>query len=202
MEDIAAACWEAVDDCFPGEAAILVGCSIGSAIVPFMHNLQKGRTKAIVVCGVGYDPKKEFAPGRIKAYTEQGIDYRWDYTFQDFSPAFRPNPLAHYFASIFTERNGLADVETIILQFQALMQREPEGHHAKINCPMIILTGSEDSAHQRAFALKERVRGCELRVLPGAGHACQMEQPWLFDRMMIEFLSKHGLFPGSPPATE
>jgi pimeloyl-ACP methyl ester carboxylesterase len=67
---------------------------------------------------------------------------------------------------------------------------------------MIMLTGSEDSAHQRAFALKERVRGCELRVLPGAGHACQMEQPWLFDRMMIEFLSKHGLFPGSPPATE
>jgi pimeloyl-ACP methyl ester carboxylesterase len=163
-----------------------------------MHNLQERRTKAIVVCGTGYDPKKEFAPGRIKAYTEQGVDYRWDYTFQDFSPVFRPNPLAHYFASIFTERNDFADVETIILQFQALMQPEPEGHHAKIKCPMVILTGSEDSAHQRAFALKERVRGCELRVLPGAGHACQMEQPWLFDRMMIEFLSNHGLFPGAP----
>src|SRR5439155_5107018 len=36
---------------------------------------------------------------------------------------------------------------------------------------------------------------CELKVLPGAGHACQMEQPWLFDRFMIEFLAKHGLFP-------
>ena len=202
MEDVAEACWEAIDDCFPGEPVILAGCSIGSALLPYMHNLQEDRTKAIVVCGTGYDPKKEFAPGRIKAYTEQGVDYRWDYTFQDFSPVFRPSPLAHYFASIFTERNDLADVETIILQFQALMQPEPGGHHAKIKCPMTILTGSEDSAHQRAFALKERVRGCELRVLPGAGHACQMEQPWLFDRMMIEFLRKHGLFPGPPPATE
>jgi hypothetical protein len=24
-----------------------------------------------------------------------------------------------------------------------------------------------------------------------------MEQPWLFDRFMIEFLAKHGLFPGA-----
>jgi hypothetical protein len=28
-----------------------------------------------------------------------------------------------------------------------------------------------------------------------------MEQPWLFDRFMIEFLAKHGLFPAvSEPA--
>jgi pimeloyl-ACP methyl ester carboxylesterase len=39
-------------------------------------------------------------------------------------------------------------------------------------------------------------------VLPGAGHACHMEQPWLFDRLVIEFLSGHGLFPGSSIATD
>ena len=37
-----------------------------------------------------------------------------------------------------------------------------------------------------------------MKVLPGAGHACQIEQPWLFDRFMIEFLTRHGLFPESP----
>lgn len=88
------------------------------------------------------------------------------------------------------------------MQFEALRRPEPEGHHAKIACPMLILTGSEDSIHQSAFDLKTQVPGSELRVLPGAGHACHMEQPWLFDRLMIEFLSKHGLFPGSPAATD
>jgi pimeloyl-ACP methyl ester carboxylesterase len=34
-----------------------------------------------------------------------------------------------------------------------------------------------------------------LKVLPGAGHACQIEQPWLFNRHMIDFLTRHGLFP-------
>ena len=200
MVDMAEACWEAIDDAYPGEPAILVGCSVGSKILPFMHNLRPEQTRAMVVCGAGYDPAKEFALRRIKSYTDQGIDYRWDYTFEDFSPAFSATPLAHYFASLFTERNSLADVETIILQFEALRGPEPEGHHAKIKCPMLILTGSEDSAHQRAFDLKAQVRGSELRVLHGAGHACHMEQPWLFDRMMIEFLSKHGQFPGSPSA--
>ena len=62
-------------------------------------------------------------------------------------------------------------------------------------CPSIILSGSEDGIHKSAFALKEQIPNCVIRILHGAGHACQMEQPWLFDRYMIEFLKDHGLFP-------
>jgi pimeloyl-ACP methyl ester carboxylesterase len=36
-----------------------------------------------------------------------------------------------------------------------------------------------------------------MKVLYGAGHACQIEQPWDFDRYMIEFLKKHDLFPAN-----
>ncbi|MEK7217362.1 MAG: alpha/beta hydrolase, partial [Chloroflexota bacterium] len=93
--------------------------------------------------------------------------------------------------------NDRADQATIVHQFKALGAARPEGFYSTIGCPSIILTGSEDNAHPRSFALKEQIPGCELRVLPGAGHACQLEQPWLFDRLMIEFLERHGLFPGS-----
>ena len=40
-----------------------------------------------------------------------------------------------------------------------------------------------------------------MRVLGGAGHACQIEQPGLFNRWMLEFLGKHGLMPASPKPT-
>ena len=103
MEDMAQACWEAVDGAFGrGERAILVGCSVGSSIAPYMHHLRPATTAALVLSGTGYNPGKEFARRRIKSYTEQGVDFRWDYTFQDFSPAFRATPLAHYFANLFT----------------------------------------------------------------------------------------------------
>jgi len=189
------ACWEAIDDAYPGERAILVGCSIGSSMLIWMHNHCSQRTAALIMCGTGYNPKKEFIPPRIEAYKERGIGYRRGYTFEDFSPAFRSTPMAHFFADLFADRNVFGDVDTIITQFQAYQQPEPEGHHAKVACPAIILTGSEDNTHRTAFALQKRIAGCELKILYGAGHACQIEQPALFNRYMIEFLAAHGLFP-------
>jgi pimeloyl-ACP methyl ester carboxylesterase len=103
--------------------------------------------------------------------------------------------MARFFADLFAERNSQADLQTIIHQFEAHAQRDAEDHQSRIACPTIILSGSEDGTHQGAFALKARIPGCEMQVLPGAGHACQIEQPWLFNRLMIEFLTRRGLFP-------
>jgi pimeloyl-ACP methyl ester carboxylesterase len=197
MNDMAEACWEAIETEFPEEPAILVGCSVGSAIVPYMHHARPKKTKALILCGIGYTPGKEFAVNRIQQYTARGIGYRWDYTFEDLSPAFRQTPLAMYFADMFAERNAQADLDTIIRQFEALRVQEAADHFSRVACPSTILTGSEDVAHRSAFALQEKIPDCELRILHGAGHACQMEQPWLFDRYMIEFLKDHGLFPAS-----
>ena len=96
---------------------------------------------------------------------------------------------------MFVERNRFGDIASIIHQFEAHAAPNPEDHEAKVACPAIILTGSEDNTHKHAFPLQERIKNCELEVLPGAGHACQIEQPWLFNRLMIEFLKRHGLFP-------
>src|SRR6516164_4600332 len=173
MRDIAQACWEAIDDAYPNERAILVGCSIGSSMLIWLHNHSPQRTAGLIMCGTGYNPNK------------------------DFSPAFRATPMAHFFADLFADRNVFGDVDTIITQFQAYQQPEPEDHHAKVACPAIIITGSEDNTHRTAFALQKRIAGCELKILYGAGHACQIEQPAPFNRHMIEFLTAHGLFPGA-----
>jgi pimeloyl-ACP methyl ester carboxylesterase len=195
MEDTAQGYWEAIDEIAPGEKAILVGCSVGSAVVTYMHHRRPRQTAALVLSGTGYNPGKGFAHRRIADYREHGIGYRWRYTFDDFSPAFRATPMALFFADMFAERNSHADLETIILQFEAHAQPDAEDHQARIACPTIILSGSEDATHQNAFALQARIPGCEMKVLPGAGHACQIEQPLMFNRLMIEFLTRHGLFP-------
>jgi len=108
--------------------------------------------------------------------------------------------LAHFFADMFAERNPQADVQSIIYQFEALAKPDADDHHSGIACPTIILTGSEDATHSSAAALQARIPGCDMKILYGAGHACQIEQPWHFDRYMIEFFKKHGLFPGAASA--
>jgi 3-oxoadipate enol-lactonase len=199
MDDMAQASWEALDAAMPGERVVLVGCSVGSLIAPYMHLQRPRQTAAMVLSGTGYTPGKEFAARRIKAYSEHGIGYRWGYTFEDFSPAFRATPTARYFADLFTERNAQADLQSILHQFEALAKPDADDHHARITCPTLILSGSEDSVHQAAFELQRRIRGCEMKVLYGAGHACHIEQPWLFDSLMIEFLRRHGVHPGAGP---
>src|SRR3546814_18304182 len=79
-------------------------------IVPCMHDRRPDRSSALVLCGAGHKPNLDFS-ARIRAYREEGMDYRWRFTFQDFSPAFRANPLAEYFANIFKQRDDLCDVD-------------------------------------------------------------------------------------------
>ena len=96
MDDMAQACWEAIDEVAPGEPAILVGCSVGSALVP-LHASPSARSDR------GADPLRHRLQSRARSSpsaasrttSEHGIDYRWGYTFEDLSPAFRATPLAH-----------------------------------------------------------------------------------------------------------
>src|SRR5687768_17667764 len=61
MDDMAEACWEAIDDAVGPEEAILVGCSVGSQIAPAMYGLQAERTRAMVLTGASYRP-----PGDVR----------------------------------------------------------------------------------------------------------------------------------------
>ena len=77
MNDVAQGCWEAIDEIAPGENAILVGCSVGSAIISYMHHIRPAKTSALILSGTGYNPGKAFAHQRIADYKKYGIDFRW-----------------------------------------------------------------------------------------------------------------------------
>src|SRR5205823_14545698 len=171
--------------------------SVGSNVVLHMANLQPERTRAIVVSGASYRPVKTAPARRIPQYEKYGVDFRWDHTFVDFSAAFRSSELAHYFATIFTERNRWADAPTIVEMFRALGEPDPDWLFEGIRSPMLILTGSEDNGHEPSLALQERIKGCERITIQGAGHSCNMEQPWEWDAQCLRFLARHGLFDGS-----
>lgn len=192
MEEIADACWDAVDAISTRPGAVLVGCSVGSNVVQHMYHRRPAGTDAVVVSGTGWREVKDFAPRRIEAYRTHGIDYRFDYTLQDLSPEFRQTPLATWLATLFTERNEFADLETIITMFEALAVPDPQWLQSELRAPVLILSGSQDSAHASAFDLRDRLPDVEMVVVQDAGHACQIEQPWVFDTEMIRFLRANG----------
>ena len=198
MDDLAEACWQAIDDAVPDGPAVLVGCSVGAAIVPYMCRQQPERTAAMVLTGSGYlsEAARPVLLSRIDAYAERGADFRWAYTFEDFSAAFQSSPTAHYFAAMFAERNHLVDVPTVMDMYRALVQPVPDDMY-DMHCPALVVGGSEDAAVTTGAAaeLARRIAGSDYSVIPGAGHACYIEQPGLFDRIVLEFLERHELLP-------
>jgi pimeloyl-ACP methyl ester carboxylesterase len=186
--DLAEACWDAAEG-QGDDPVVLVGCSIGANVVLHMQHLSPARTAAIVVSGAGYATEKPHLQRHVDAYRREGVEYRKAYALQDFSPAFRSTPLAEWMAALWAERNPMADVPSILAMFDALIEGDPPWF-AEVQAPVLILTGTEDAAHQRAYALRDVLPDAELVTLAGAGHACQLEQPWDFDRHLLEFLDR------------
>ena len=198
IADLGAGCWEALDQVAPGEPAILVGESVGWHVVMHMANQQPARTSAIIMSGCAYHPEPRPVPDNIPAFIKHGMAARGPKIVGLYSPAFRDTPLASYFTRSFVERNRFGDAQSIIEVLRALgpHPRDPEWLFEGAKAPALIITGSEDGSHQGAFALQQRIPGCDLVTIEGAGHACNLEQPWEWDAHALRFLAKHGLFDG------
>ena len=61
LGDIARVAGKRLIDAYSGGAAILVGSSVGSQVLPYMYRQKPERTSAMIMSGVGYNPAKEFA---------------------------------------------------------------------------------------------------------------------------------------------
>jgi len=197
MPEIAAACWAAVDRIArPDEPAILAGCSVGFNTVLHMAVQQPARTSAVILSGCSYRPEgKPFAAKRIAQYEASGVANRLPHYYQVVSERFGEGAVGKYFAQLFMERNDTWDRTSVIEMFRALGEPDPAWLFDDQPAPVLIITGSEDSSHESAFRLHDRIVGSELVTIEGAGHACQLEQPWEWDRIALEFLRRKGILP-------
>jgi pimeloyl-ACP methyl ester carboxylesterase len=203
IADLAVACWEALDE-VSADAAILVGESVGWHVVMHMANQRPERTLAIIMSGCAYratNPPTGGGADNLSAFRDQGLEARHPRILGLYSAAFRETALAGYFAQTLAERNPWADAASIVEVLRALgpYPRDPDWLFEGAKAPTLIITGTEDNSHEGAFALQERIAGCELVSIEGGGHACNMEQPWEWDVQALRFLAKHGLFDGETP---
>jgi pimeloyl-ACP methyl ester carboxylesterase len=195
MTDIARACWEVVDR-LSTDPAVLVGCSVGAHVALHMAHEQPARTSAVILSGASYREEKTYCLERIEQYQARGVDYRRDYVLEIVSPEWGATPLGQYFADLVAERNDTADAGTIIEMFRALYVPDPDWLF-ETQAPVQIISGTKDRSHDPGRVLAGKIAGAEFHPLEGAGHACQIEQPWAWDALAIDFLRRKGLFPGA-----
>jgi pimeloyl-ACP methyl ester carboxylesterase len=194
MAQIAAACWDAVDDAGRSDSpVVLVGCSIGSELVQYMYRQRPIEVGGMVLSGTGWSPTKDFCLERIEEYRRKGMGFRREHALRGFSAEFARSELGQWFADMFQQRNEEEGVESILALYHAM--HAPLTFHDEIDVPVLILSGELDVEHQNAFALRDRLPNAEVVTIDGAGHACQVEKPWVFNAHARAFLVSKGLSP-------
>jgi pimeloyl-ACP methyl ester carboxylesterase len=64
----------------------------------------------------------------------------------------------------------------------------------KIKTPTLVIVGQEDIAQpvNKAERIAEKISGAKLKIIPGAGHLCTVEEPAAVTKAIEEFLSDLG----------
>lgn len=188
MTELADLLWTAVDE-HGVDRTIVAGVSIGASLALHMAAQQPERTVATIISGYGYGPDKPWAARRIEGYRRDGLSYRNEHLRDGFSPAFRASVMGRFVEDSAIARAGLVDLPSVIELFRAHGAPDPEALF-ETSCPTLLIMGSQDYAYQRATALHQRIEASELAVIEGAGHACNIEQPALWNELALDFLRR------------
>jgi 3-oxoadipate enol-lactonase len=106
----------------------------------------------------------------------------------DIDPALR-ELVGEMQKQVFRQQEGHDDVRMLRLE-------PPESDRlGEVDVPTLVLTGDEDvgDIHSIADRLADGIPGAERATIAGAAHLPNLERPEEFDRIVLDFLARHGV---------
>jgi pimeloyl-ACP methyl ester carboxylesterase len=179
------------------EHAVVMGCSVGSGISILLGLDNPDRFDAVILVGGNSGGSNRFHK-RIEGYTSDLGGYHITHMHELVAPTFAHTPLGEYLFNMHVEREPRLDGEAISCVFRAGNGTETTDRLPDMRVPTLIINGEHDHslpAGQKTAAL---IPNAVHEVLPGTGHACCLEDPAGFDKVVIDFLAEHGLMPAAP----
>jgi pimeloyl-ACP methyl ester carboxylesterase len=174
--------------------ALFLGVSVGGVM-----GLQLGLDhpelfKALILVGCSSMPGDRYG-SRIDGYLKEGvarfhIKHLADLVSKDFFESKR----GRYLLGMQTEMDTKLSAPAIAEIFHALQNRDLTARLAELKMPVLIMNGEFDNSLKRSVEMSTRIAAAEHRMIPGAGHACCLEDPAAFDENVLVFLEKHKFF--------
>jgi pimeloyl-ACP methyl ester carboxylesterase len=177
------------------EEALVAGVSVGSGIALLLGLDYPELCKALILVGGGCEAGRN-KDKRIRAYEEQGIErYHIQHLRELVSAQFADSKLGSYLLRTFAERDPWLSAKSIaqIICARAAIDMAPRLTSIKV--PTLVINGEYDGSLPSGKKTAQLIAGAVHKILAKTGHACCIEDPAGFDALVIDFLSRHGLFP-------
>lgn len=177
--------------------AILGGVSVGSGIALLLGLDHPQMFKALILVG-GNSGGAGSIEDRIHGYTKTGVEkYHIQHLRELVAPDFPETQLGKYLLNTFVERNSWLSGECIAQIFRARGGTDMTPRLGSMKVPTLVINGEYDNSLKAGRRTASLIPGAVHRVLPGTGHACNLEDPAAFDEVVIDFLRANNLMPSS-----
>ncbi len=176
--------------------AVVVGLSMGGYIALRAIERSPERFRGIALCDTrseadGNEGKVKRAGQAANVKTE-GIKKFAELFVKGvfFEKSFETNPEAIEMIKTTIEHSAPVAVAGTLLALAA--RTDTTASLYKINVPTLILVGQHDvlTPPSASHAMKEKIPGAEIHVLPKAAHMSNLEQPEEFNMFLMNFLKK------------
>jgi pimeloyl-ACP methyl ester carboxylesterase len=174
--------------------AICGGCSVGSGIALLLGLDHPDRFVGLILVGGNSGASSRYQM-RIDGYRADLAGYHIKHMRELVHPQFAENRLGRYLLDQFVEREGMLQGEAIAQVFMAGNHTDTTERLPSMKVPTLVINGEFDNSLPAGRKTASLVPGAVHRVLPGTGHACCIEDPAGFDRLVIDFLESRGLMP-------
>jgi len=170
-----------LDVCQAGRA-IVGGLSLGGYLSLAFWLAHPERVAALVLCDTGPGFRNDEARQRWNAQSlataerleREGLAALGDATRLPDSADWSPHGLARAARGMLTQQDGRV-IDSL----------------PSIDVPVLVLVGADDRPFLGAADyVTAKIPKAELVVIPDAGHACNLDQPGLFNEHVVEFLAR------------
>ncbi len=173
------------------QEAILGGVSVGGVMTLQLGIDRPDMFKALIMVGCSSKPGDRYQH-RIDGYSKGVIDFHIEHLKSLVSPEFAASKRGAYFLAQFTDWDQRLSGPAIVENFKALLDRDQTDRLSELDMPVLVMNGEYDNSRRRSEEMARNIRGAVHRLVPGAGHACCLEDPAVFDGHVLGFLREHG----------
>ena len=174
--------------------AVCGGCSVGSGITLLLGLDHPDKFDALILVG-GNSGSSDRYQRRIDGYRADLGTYHIKHLRELVHPQFADSRLGSHLLNMFVEREPRLRGEAIAQVFMAGNHTDTTARLPAMKVPTLVINGEFDHSLPAGQKTASLVPGAAHKVLPSTGHACCIEDPAGFDRLVMEFLQSRGLMP-------
>jgi pimeloyl-ACP methyl ester carboxylesterase len=174
--------------------AIAMGCSVGSGIALGLGLDHSEMFDAIILVG-GNSRASDRYKKRIEGYRANLADYHIKHMRELVAPDFSETRLGRHLLDMWVEREPRLKGEAIAQVFAAGNSRDCTTRLPEMKVPTLVINGEFDHSLSAGQLTASRIPGAVHKILAGTGHACCIEDPAGFDRLVTDFLKSRRLMP-------